>query len=365
MYICLLPTEILLHIFTNNHSKNLNHRSHVTLAALARTCRKFQEPALDILWKDINGFKPLISCLPESIAHTNAQGYLTLKRPLYYGEWELIDRYTRRIDSFTVVSIELDKIDIRVAQALMSAPSPTPLLPNLRILRWFDRHEHLYPLLRNFLASTITTMQLSFRSTPPLFAQSALLASLGARCPSIQELTCASAGDSEDAFCEALGALQELFCLETGVLNPRVLLRLTSLPSLKYLQFGLETYNINEMQLDSPTIFSRLERVHITAQSQSVINNCLRNVRFPSCRSGKVYVRDDDDLEPHYPLNIPDLIISLSECFSPALQKLHFVLGFDFNALKEDTLANPSSALSFNAITPLLSFSRLTDLRLD
>ncbi|KAG1808214.1 uncharacterized protein BJ212DRAFT_1281054 [Suillus subaureus] len=35
---------------------------------LARTCRTFKEPALDILWENIDGFEPLISCLPEGVA---------------------------------------------------------------------------------------------------------------------------------------------------------------------------------------------------------------------------------------------------------------------------------------------------------
>jgi hypothetical protein len=39
----------------------------VTIAALARTCRIFKEPALDVLWRDIKGIRPLLSCLPESV----------------------------------------------------------------------------------------------------------------------------------------------------------------------------------------------------------------------------------------------------------------------------------------------------------
>jgi hypothetical protein len=62
MHICLLPTETLFHIFAiidADPGKN----SRVTIAALARTCRTFKEPALDILWKNTNGFKPLLACL--------------------------------------------------------------------------------------------------------------------------------------------------------------------------------------------------------------------------------------------------------------------------------------------------------------
>ena len=35
------------------------------LAALARTCRAFKEPALDILWRVLHHLSPLLWCLPK------------------------------------------------------------------------------------------------------------------------------------------------------------------------------------------------------------------------------------------------------------------------------------------------------------
>ncbi|OAX35290.1 hypothetical protein K503DRAFT_669045, partial [Rhizopogon vinicolor AM-OR11-026] len=42
-------------------------RKWETIATLARTCRTFKEPALDVLWENISGIKPLISFLPEGV----------------------------------------------------------------------------------------------------------------------------------------------------------------------------------------------------------------------------------------------------------------------------------------------------------
>jgi hypothetical protein len=70
---CFLPTEILLDIFTTicgDDSDSQDSLNRATIAALARTCRTFKEPALDVLWKDINGFKPLLSCLPSGVVIT-------------------------------------------------------------------------------------------------------------------------------------------------------------------------------------------------------------------------------------------------------------------------------------------------------
>ena len=68
MHICLLPVEVLLDIFASIDPDRPGFDTNVsTVAVLARTCRKFKEPALDALWKDVIGFKPLILCLPRGV----------------------------------------------------------------------------------------------------------------------------------------------------------------------------------------------------------------------------------------------------------------------------------------------------------
>ena len=68
MHICLLPVEVLLNIFASIDRDRPGSDPNVsTLAVLARTCRKFKEPALDTLWKDVIGFRPLILCLSRGV----------------------------------------------------------------------------------------------------------------------------------------------------------------------------------------------------------------------------------------------------------------------------------------------------------
>jgi hypothetical protein len=75
-HVCLLPAEILCDIFTIIHKDDSKPNSRATVAALARTCRTFQEPALDVLWRDVKGFKPLLSCLPEGVVTKTTEGQL-------------------------------------------------------------------------------------------------------------------------------------------------------------------------------------------------------------------------------------------------------------------------------------------------
>ena len=43
------------------------------MLSLARTCRAFKEPALDILWARLEDLSPLVRCLPEA-SYVNSEG---------------------------------------------------------------------------------------------------------------------------------------------------------------------------------------------------------------------------------------------------------------------------------------------------
>ena len=62
MHHALQIQEILLLIFYHcRHSRVTSD-----LPALARTCRAFKEPALDVLWEELDDPSPLARCLPEA-----------------------------------------------------------------------------------------------------------------------------------------------------------------------------------------------------------------------------------------------------------------------------------------------------------
>ena len=64
VHVCLLSAEILREIFAAIREDS---DFRATIATLARTCRTLKEPALDLLWKNIIGFEPLLSCLPSGV----------------------------------------------------------------------------------------------------------------------------------------------------------------------------------------------------------------------------------------------------------------------------------------------------------
>ena len=46
-----------------------------TLASLARTCRAFEGPALGVLWRDIEGLRPLLCTMPSDLFELKAKDW--------------------------------------------------------------------------------------------------------------------------------------------------------------------------------------------------------------------------------------------------------------------------------------------------
>jgi hypothetical protein len=167
-----------------------------------------------------------------------------------------------------------------------------------------------------------------------------------------------------DVISEIVCGWSDLVHLETCVLDTQALAHLASLPSLKSLHFRSSDFGRNIPPNSISTFTSNLDQVCIAAPSPSHLTRCLRNARFLSCRSVVLSIGLPDTVLPYHP-DISDLIASFSECFSPTLEKLYVEIFFDYGTLDEDTLDAQRVAFGFDAIAPLMSFSRLTKLDLD
>ncbi|OAX38827.1 hypothetical protein K503DRAFT_132634 [Rhizopogon vinicolor AM-OR11-026] len=113
-----------------------------------------------------------------------------------------------------------------------------------------------------------------------------------------------------------------------------------------------------------PMFTSKLNELSITAISHAHLTHCFRNIRFLSCPSVVLSLNLTWDCpdEPYEPLDIPKLIVSLSECFS-ALEQLRVQSWFGYE--DERILHDSRFAFGFDAIAPLLQFSRSRRLDLD
>ncbi|OJA19598.1 hypothetical protein AZE42_09624 [Rhizopogon vesiculosus] len=68
--------------------------------------------------------------------------------------------------------------------------------------------------------------------------------------------------------------------------------------------------------------------------------------------------------EPYDPLDIPDLIVAFSECFSPVLEQIQLTTEYEYCS-NESMLSDHRFAFGFDVIAPFLQFNHLTKLDLD
>ncbi|KAG1781067.1 hypothetical protein EV702DRAFT_1077473 [Suillus placidus] len=132
-----------------------NNVGRMTLAALASTCRTFQEPALDLLWADLYFPYPLIRCMPDwrnrwRLDHTNA---------LSARDWEVLQKYVPLVRTLTFLPNALDLYRYRdVLSALRQPPVAQPPLPNLQRLDYRHHVPEDGHLLDIFFVPSLTDL---------------------------------------------------------------------------------------------------------------------------------------------------------------------------------------------------------------
>ncbi|CAL1695410.1 unnamed protein product [Somion occarium] len=142
MHPALCIDEILLQVFSYLRPPNnrWNDRYYVgkirsarkTLASMARTCKLFSEPALNLLWERQNSILPLLKVLPTF--RRNENDAYSIVSPISPEDWERFQSYARRIHIFIYSSSK--SIHSSVFACLAQARGDAPLLPSLRHIVW-------------------------------------------------------------------------------------------------------------------------------------------------------------------------------------------------------------------------------------
>ncbi|KIJ61998.1 hypothetical protein HYDPIDRAFT_30819 [Hydnomerulius pinastri MD-312] len=125
------------------------------LAALAQTCRTLSDPALDLLWRRLHGLEPIVRCL------RGMDGGLYRRAMHVFSdeEWGVLQRYVPRVQELTVDKWS-EEWSLKILRSLMFCT--TPLLPNLRQLRWVCGQEADVVYIRPLLSPTITYLDVTF-----------------------------------------------------------------------------------------------------------------------------------------------------------------------------------------------------------
>ncbi|KAJ7142011.1 hypothetical protein C8R43DRAFT_1131012 [Mycena crocata] len=208
------------------------------LAALAATCKTFQNPALDILWRTQDSIILLLGCIPDDLFNTrpdlSSEHALPFMRAITPSDWERSHLYFGRVKKCEFEFIpQLSEI----FTVLEMAFSCGCIFPGLRSLSWSSNSETDFRYIRLFLAPTLST--LSFEYHPSIF-NSSLLSTLARTCPQLSEVDINIDYGFGDVFSTLatssfLLSLQSVKCLTLPRLNQAALQHIGQLRSLTYL----------------------------------------------------------------------------------------------------------------------------------
>ncbi|EIW78620.1 hypothetical protein CONPUDRAFT_167593 [Coniophora puteana RWD-64-598 SS2] len=236
--------EVLSEIFSwlqtgEDTIEGVDYRS---LAALARTCRSFKEPALDALWAYIYQLPRLIRSLPESVLERNSKKEVVGVRPLAPNEWSRLYSYSSRVKDVAISEVHPTRNFIL---HLLASPPPDMgfMFPKLRRLLVVDEKGSLrFPEYRFLLGPHIIDLEYTLGWNPSVNddVTKAIIASLPEVCPNIRHLQVIwkiyhAADWAVDVISETapqLKSLEELIC---PMLNTYGMTQVSQLASLQYL----------------------------------------------------------------------------------------------------------------------------------
>ncbi|KAJ7708082.1 hypothetical protein B0H17DRAFT_450884 [Mycena rosella] len=213
------------------------------LAALARTCKTFQEAALDLLWAHQNNMMVnILMCMPDDLWRVGSDGRRTLDitRPIGTSDWERPFIYMRRVKKFIYRDNTMPASTI--FEMLDLAFPGDHLFPNLRFLGWnSDCAAASLPMIRIFLSPKITEIVLAIQSSihhlsflPTLAVKCRDMKIASIRCP-ITEVLRPTVIRSLSLFICGLGSLQTLFVYD---LDQTAFIHLAHLRTLTSLEIG-------------------------------------------------------------------------------------------------------------------------------
>ncbi|KAJ6473376.1 hypothetical protein C8R47DRAFT_1053833 [Mycena vitilis] len=214
----------------------LEPQVHKDLVAIARSCKAFHSPALDLLWRSAT-LENLFRVLPSDLCvfgkpDWNAKFHIRLLRPFQSTDWDRFRVYAPRVRELAVTKRD----DFSAILSDLVAHLPDNLLCNLRHLSWFPPDSEI-PCIGLFLSETVTSISLGLPTDLPTAAS--LYSLVASHCPRLQHLLIpqrfghsASVADV-DALSTLVCMLHHLESINVPLLGDAAVQHLRSLPTLK------------------------------------------------------------------------------------------------------------------------------------
>ena len=200
MHVCLNVDEIVRLLA----SALVTSGWRASAVAFACCCKKFEDPALDALWREQKGLLPLLDTFPEGIWDEAFDDYVS-PRPyiVYYplnrmtgkvfkkvpttAEWVRFTKYSRRMRGLGF-NLSEEFIPSNVLSVLQLRALNEPLLPNLKSLELKGATADIIPFVPLFLSHTTTDIDIQFSPAPPAVMVASMILSLPKLCPHVEHI---------------------------------------------------------------------------------------------------------------------------------------------------------------------------------
>ncbi|KAF7333286.1 hypothetical protein MSAN_02423300 [Mycena sanguinolenta] len=240
--------------------------SKASLASLAQTSSRFREPALDVLWREMDSAVPLLKCFPPDsweISTLDDQPFsFNFTRIIRANDWDRVRLHGPRIKEIIFDGRGL-YLGVNVADTLQSALCGRHMLPELRKMTW-RMGEFPFRHFTSFLGPIATKILVNLDSNP-LYMQK--LWNLALRTPPITELTISGTGYryTSDSSFEAnfVRRLEHLRLIDIQVFEPLTIHHIANLRDLESLSLALHTLPPDAAAPAIPGAFPALRRLKL------------------------------------------------------------------------------------------------------
>ena len=174
-----------------------------TAAALARCCKTFEEPVLDVLWETQDQLAPLLKCLPRDVwgegdesivspltvfiipAFNRPASRKVFKRVPTKIDWIHSQKYARRMRELRIV----DTITPDTLQLLHHYTTDDPWLPGLKTFECDQATTAFISFIPLFLSPKTTWIDLDFAEGATTVMIASVVSRLSTLCPDLESIT--------------------------------------------------------------------------------------------------------------------------------------------------------------------------------
>ncbi|KAJ7457447.1 hypothetical protein FB451DRAFT_1142682 [Mycena latifolia] len=325
MHRCLGILEIIELICEHLEGAYLTQDGRKACAALARTCKDFHGPALDVLWRIQYTLENIIKCLPSNLWEERVGPWgvtrVRIIGVIHPGDWEIPLGYARRIQElrFNPIGLTYPFPDVDTLDTISSSLPQGYLCPNLRSITWEPSDDVSFPYIRLFLGPKVTSAYFSLPGS--IVSNISLLPNLTLRYPELKSLRIQ--GIVESALLRRASSaivldLNRIEYLAVDALDRPALDHLSRLPGLKSLNIRIPQVTdlgppppsrshysfpaLRTIQFSSTTIEFAIEFVNLLSDCRLEEINVGTDVLATKATTGELYTALANRLS-HSPLD--------------------------------------------------------------